>query len=265
MRSSFPVLASEKPLVFAHRGGAALVPENTMAAFEHAASLGVDGFELDVRLARDGIPVVHHDARVDRTTNLAAPLADLTAAELARLDAGYHFLPRQGHPFRGRGIGIPTLADVLRRFPDIRFIVELKGSDPALARAAIDVVRATGALDRVCLGGFSLRMLQAARAYEPRLPTGAAREEIRLALYRSWIRWSGRAAYQSFQVPQRSGRTRIVSERFIGAAHRAGLPVFVWTVNEASDMDRLLSWGVDGLISDRPDLAIAAVNRPFFA
>ncbi|MDP9322367.1 MAG: glycerophosphodiester phosphodiesterase, partial [Acidobacteriota bacterium] len=104
-------------------------------------------------------------------------------------------------------------------------------------------------------------VLRAARQYEPRIPTGASREEVRLALYRSWLRWPlGSPSYREFQVPERSGPTRIVSRRFVAHAHRAGLPVKVWTVNDPHDMRRLLEWGVDALISDRPDLAVAAVR-----
>ncbi len=106
-------------------------------------------------------------------------------------------------------------------------------------------------------------MLHAAREYEPRIPTGASKEEVRWALYRSWIRWPlGTPAYREFQVPERVGRTTVISPRFIAHAHRAGLPVKIWTVNDIDDMRRLIRWGVDGLITDRPDLAVAAVREP---
>jgi glycerophosphoryl diester phosphodiesterase len=139
-------------------------------------------------------------------------------------------------------------------------IIELKVNDPELARRAVDEVRAAGASERVTFGSFGWRVLRAVRAYEPRIPTGASREEVRLALYRSWVRWPlGSTAYRELQVPERSGPTRIISRRFIAHAHRAGVPVKVWTVNDSADMRRLLEWGVDALISDRPDLAVAAV------
>src|SRR5437879_11417257 len=104
---------STRPLVFAHRGGAALAPENTMAAFDRGLALGADGLELDVRLSRDGVVVVHHDRKLDRTTNLRGPLAGFEAHELARADAGYGFGHRDANPFRGLGIGIPRLDSVL--------------------------------------------------------------------------------------------------------------------------------------------------------
>ena len=231
-------------------------PENTIPAFDNGIALGADGLEFDVRLSRDGVVVVHHDATLERTTNGTGPLAALTADELARLDAGFHF-----NGFRGQAGGVPRLEDVLRRYRDARCIIELKVNEPDLAYRTIDAVRAADALDRVSLGSFGTRVLRAAREYEPRLPTGSSQEETRLALYRSWIRWPvRRPPYREFQVPERSGSTRVVSPRFVRYAHEAGLQVRVWTIDDESDMRRLLSWRVDGLISDRPDIAVQVVK-----
>src|SRR3984957_17574112 len=116
--NSHPFLSSSWPLVFAHRGGGALAPENTCAAFDRGLALGADGLELDVRLSRDGIVVVHHDRTLDRSTHLRGPLAGFEADELARADAGYRFGLRDARPFRGSGIGIPRLDWVLDRYPD---------------------------------------------------------------------------------------------------------------------------------------------------
>jgi glycerophosphoryl diester phosphodiesterase len=244
-----------RPLVFAHRGGSALRPENTELAFDHGLSLGADGLEFDVHLSRDGVVVVHHDATLDRTTNARGPLAALTADELARVDAGYH-MPG----YRGHASGIPTLRGVLRRYASCRILIEMKVNEPELARRTIDEIRVAGAVDRAALGSFGTRVLRAARAYEPRIATGASREETRLALYRSWCRWPVRKPpYKAFQVPEMAGRTRVVSPRFVRDAHQAGVRVDVWTVDEEADMRRLLSWGVDGIISDRPDVAVRVV------
>ena len=250
--------------MFAHRGGSALAPENTIAAFDHGLSLGADGLELDVHLSRDGRVVVHHDRTLDRTTDATGRVADRTADELARVDAGYSFRPDQGHPFRGRGIGVPTLADVLGRYRDVPIIIELKMNVPELARATLDVVRSAGALGRVCLGSSGWRVLREVRRLEPVVATSAAREEVRWALYRSWCRWPigprSRVCYQGYQVPEWAGRTRVVSRRFVDIAHRAGLGVQVWTVDTESDARRLLGWGVDGLITDRPDVIVPLVR-----
>ena len=250
--------AHRRPLVFGHRGGSGLAPENTIAAFDAGVASGADGLELDVRLSKDGVVVVHHDRRLERTTDLHGEVAQFTAAELSRADAGYHFQgDRGGWPYRGTGVGIPSLRSVLDRYPDRRIIVEMKVNHPTMAVASIAVIRAAGAMERVCLGAFGLRVIRAARQIEPAIATSAAREEVRWALYRSWCRWpASRCRYAGYQIPEGSGRTRIVSPRFIRDAHRAGLGVQVWTVNTEETARRLLGWGVDALITDRPDLVV---------
>ena len=252
---------SERPLVYAHRGGALLRPENTIVAFDYGIACGADGLEFDVHLSRDGIVVVHHDDTLGRTTGAPGRVADRTADELAALDAGFTFqvmgdgAPR--FPYRGLGIGIPRLRDVLARYPTARCIIELKGNEPELARRTIDEIRRASAVERTALGSFYWRVLNAARAYEPRIPTGASQEETRWALYRSWVGWPlGRTRYREFQVPERMGLNTIVTPRFISHAHRAGLPVKIWTVDAEADMRRLIGWGADAIISDRPDTAV---------
>ena len=237
-----PFFSSSRPLVFAHRGGSALAPENTIAAFDHGLALGADGLELDVHLSRDGVVVVHHDRLLERTTALRGPIAARGAEELRRA-------------------AVPSLAEVLARYREQRIIVELKVNSAALAAATIDAIRRAGAVDRVCLGSFGLRVLRAARAIEPAIATSGAREEVRWALYRSWCRWPvSRVGYAGYQIPERSGRTRVVSPRFVEDAHDAGLGVQVWTVDTEDAARRLLGWGVDALITDRPDVIVPLVK-----
>lgn len=251
------------PLVYAHRGGAALRPENTLAAFDHGMACGADGLELDVHLSRDGIVVVHHDDTLERTTNGRGKLAALTAAELAAIDAGCRFRDDLGiTAYGGKGFGIPTLHDVLLRYPAAQLIIELKSSGPRLARAVVDEVRAAGAIERTAVGSFYPSALRAVREYEPRLATGAAKNETRWALYRAWLGWPlGSTTYREFQVPERAGLTPIVTPRFVRHAHRAGLAVKVWTVNDAAAMRRLLDYGVDAVITDRPDVARSVIDK----
>jgi len=258
-----PFFAAPRPLVIAHRGGSGLAPENTLAAFDAGLASGADGLELDVRLSRDGVVVVHHDASLDRTTSGRGPVSAFSADELARVDAAVSFGADAGFPFRGQGIGVPTLSDVLGRYRDVRVIIELKLDAAELAEAAVAAVRRAGAVDRVCFGAFSTRALRVVRALEPAVATSAAREEVRWALYRSWCRWPiRRHAFDGFQVPESVGATRVVSPRFVRAAHRAGLGVQVWTVDAEADARRLLAWGVDALITDRPDVLVPLVASP---
>ena len=154
--------------MFGHRGGSRLAPENTIAAFDRAVAEGVDGLELDVRLSKDGQVMVCHDARVDRTSNTTGAIADMTANELARVDAGYRFASGAlSYPFRWRGFGVPTLAEVLARYPRHPFIVEMKDNTRAMAEATVAVIRAAGAPDRVCLGAFPNAVMRHARRHAP--------------------------------------------------------------------------------------------------
>ena len=257
-----PFFAVSGPLAIAHRGGAGLAPENTIPAFDHGLSLGADGLELDVHLSRDGVVVVHHDRTVDRTTNLRGPLGEFTADELGRADAAYAFSPGTGCPFRDRGIGIPTLAAVLRRYRDTRIIVEMKVNSAEMAQATVQAVRSADAVERVCLGSFGWRVLRETRAIEPAIATSAAREEVRWALYRLRWRWPAfRARYHAYLVPEVSKGTRVVSPRFVTGAHRVGLRVQVWTVDAEDVARRLIGWGVDALITDRPDVIVPLVRQ----
>jgi glycerophosphoryl diester phosphodiesterase len=256
--------SSPRPLVFAHRGGCALGPENTLAAFDAGLAAGADGLEIDVHLSSDGVPVVHHDDTLDRTTDASGPVAARSAAELSRLNAACRFT---GSRVSGAALdpalcGVPSLADVLRRYPDARIIVEMKVDSAAMGLAVAREVRACGAVARVCAAGYGIACLRAIREALPHAATSASHPEVRCALHRSWLGWPvRRPAYAGYQVPEFAGRIRVVSPRFIRHAHAHNLKVQVWTVDEPRDMRRLLDWGVDALISNRPDLARAEVEK----
>jgi glycerophosphoryl diester phosphodiesterase len=249
---------TSRRLVFAHRGGCALGPENTIAAFDLGLAAGADGLELDVHLSADGVVVVCHDDTLERTTGTSGLLRLRTAAELGGVDAGCRFEDGAGgYPFRNRKIGVPTLREVLHRYPRIPLIVEMKVDSAEMGRAVAAEVRDAGAHDRVCAAGYGQRALDAVRAALPALPTSACHPEVRMAVYRSLAGWPVRQVpYAMYQVPERAGVIRVVSPRFLRHAHDAGLRVQVWTVDEEADMRRLLDWGIDGLISNRPDVAV---------
>jgi glycerophosphoryl diester phosphodiesterase len=245
-----------RPMVYAHRGGAALAPENTLVACETGLAAGADGLELDVRLSADGVAVLLHDPTLDRTTAATGPVDRLTAAELAALDAGCRFERDGAFPFAGRGIGVPPLRDVLARHRQVPLIVELKSADPGLARAVVEEIHAAGAAGRVTVGSFQKGALDAVRALDPAIRTGADTDEVRGGLDGV----AGRPVFDAFQVPEVFAGMRVVTPEFIARAHEAGVTVMVWTVNAEDDMRRLLDWGVDGLITDRPDLAVPIVR-----
>ena len=229
-----------------------------MPAIDNGMRLGADGLEIDTQLSADGIAVVIHDRTLDRTTDRTGPVQALTANELAGVDAGFHFKIDDAYPFRGQGIGVPRLGAVLARHRDARIIIEMKGGEPELARAVAAEIRRADAVDRVCVGSFHQGSIDTIRAEHPEIVTSASQEEARWTLHRSWVRWpfvSGQP-YFAFQVPEYAGRLRVMSPAFVRQVHKQGQVVQVWVVNERRDILRLLDWGVDGIISDRPDIAI---------
>lgn len=255
-----PYLTHVRPLFFAHRGGSLLAPENTLAAFENGTSLGADALELDIQQTRDGELVVIHDTTVDRTTDGAGPVAGYTLDELRRLDAGYRYTPDGGrtYPFRGQGIAIPTLREVFERFPKLRINIDLKQSNEERERRLWALLQDLGAEDRalVASGEEHAPIVRFRRISGGRVATSASGQEVRnfvLACACGGSRWL-RPPYDALQVPETYRGIRIVSPRTLNAAHRLGLDTHVWTVDDAPTMRRLLAWGVDGLMSDRPDV-----------
>lgn len=259
-----PYLQGDRPLVLAHRGGADLAPENTMAAFQNAVDLGVDILELDVHTTADGTVVVIHDESVDRTTDGTGAVHDFTLADLRQLDAGYEFSPDNGQtfPFRGQGIGIPTLEEVFAAFPDMRINVEIKQSDPPIEAAVLEVIERAGAQQRVLVGSEYDDVMARFRSLAPDIATSAATNEVRNFYLAQLLRVSAiyRPLADAFQVPEYSGSTHVVTPSFVDAAHHHGVKVHVWTVNDAETMQRLLDIGVDGIITDRPDVALEVVG-----
>lgn len=256
------LLSLDAPVVIAHRGGSRLRPENTLEAFANACALGVDAVECDVHLSADGEPVVIHDDRLDRTTDQEGAVRERTAASLAALDAGARFVDALGaRPYLGQGIGVPTLAEVLALVADRPVVVEIKGTDPGTAERALDVIRNAGALSRVVLGGFSHDVVGRVRTVAPAVPTSASRTEVQAALRRAWFGIAPRrTGYDLFQMPTRLAGRSILTRGFVRVARRAGVPVQAWIVDDPAEMRTLLTWGVTGLISDRPDLAVAVVR-----
>jgi glycerophosphoryl diester phosphodiesterase len=228
----------------AHRGGSKLRPENTMAAFDHAVSIGVDAIELDVHLSRDGHAVVIHDPTLNRTTTGTGPVADFSAEELLAFN-------------------VPTLKSVLERHREMPFMIELKQEAPEMIRAVARAVDESHAGERVSFGSFSHAALTLLRATGWVL-TSASVPEVTSALIRSkcFLRPSRSRAYQLFQIPEiTSTGTRVVTPRFVKLARAAGLPVQVWVVDTAADVQRLLGWGVTGFITDRPDVVMNALRQ----
>ncbi len=260
-----PFLDLPRPWLIAHRGGAGLAPENTLAAFDAGARCGAACLELDVRSTRDGAVAVFHDADTARITGEPGSVEARSAAELSRLDAGFAFSPDGGRsfPFRGRGVRVPLLAEVLTRHPALRVNVEAKSADAGLADALVAEVRRAGAVERVCLGSEIDGQARRLRRLLPEachfLPGGAATRHV-LAAKLGLSRLVTEDGWDCAELPLRARGLEVASARVVRHFHRRGMPVFVWTVDEEAAMRRLLAAGVDGIMTDRPDV-LARVIR----
>lgn len=254
-----------RPLVMAHQGGADLAPSNTMAAFRNAAQMGVDVLELDVHTTKDGVVVVIHDATVDRTTNGVGSVHDLTLSELQKLDAGYRFSPDNGQtfPFRGQGVAIPTLQEVLSVFPALRINIEIKQANPPMEQAVAELIQQASAQNRVLVVASNQDVIERFRALMPDVATGASESEVRGFFYAQTLRVSAfyRPTADALQVPENFGNIQVLSPHFVQAAHACEVAVHAWTINDPEAMRRLLAMGVDGIITDRPDLALEVLGR----
>ncbi|MDA3949833.1 MAG: glycerophosphodiester phosphodiesterase [Spirochaeta sp.] len=256
----FRGLPDDRPLVIAHRGGAALMPENTLVSFANGYALGADILEMDVHATADGVPVVIHDATVDRTTDGSGAVDSFTVAELRRLDAAYRFSPADDpdtFPLRGAGIVVPTLREVFAAFPDAHMIVEIKERNTDLADEMISLVREFDRVEQTVLASFHHEMLTYFRTNEPNAPSHGSEKETIPFLISSWLFLAGVISpeYHALMLPPTQGPLPVITRRLLTAAARRNVRVYAWTINDPDDMQILIERGVDGLITDRPDLA----------
>ncbi|MCA1737011.1 MAG: glycerophosphodiester phosphodiesterase [Actinobacteria bacterium] len=241
-----------------------LWPENTSFAFDQAAALGVELFETDLRVTADGALICFHDATLDRTTNGQGLTAKSMLAEVAALDAGYRHRYEDRFPFRSQGCAVPTFEAVVERFPQAGFIVDLKadGTEEPLAR----LIEERHLRQRVIVGSFSDQRLGRFRELtRGMVATSTAPNETMRAIVasRSGGRWNPfSASTVAMQVPVSWYGVPVVTRRLVELAHRWDRLVHVWTINETSEMDRLFELGVDEIITDRPDLALALLSPP---
>lgn len=237
---AFPFLDWPGPLAFAHQGahGPGGPAENTLAAFEAAVALGYRYLETDAHATADGVLVAFHDDRLDRLTDRAGAIGELPWRQVsaARVRAG--------------GEGVPLLEEVLCSWPDVRVNIDPKHD--AAVEPLIDLIRRTRAVERVCIGAFSDRRLARVRAaLGPALCTSMGPRQVARLVSAARGLPSGRFSAACVQVPVRRGPVPLVTPRLIAAAHDRGLQVHVWTINDPTEMHRLLDMGVDGIMTDR--------------
>jgi len=234
-------------LAFAHRGGTEDWPENTMAAFQSAVDLGYRYVETDAYATRDGVLLAFHDDVLDRVTDRTGTVAALDYREVRQARIASR------HP-------IPLIEDVLGAWPDLRVNIDPK-HDGAVA-PLIDVIRRTGALDRVCVGSFSgARLRRLRHAFGPSLCTSMGPREVACLRISSWGLPCGSFAGACAQIPPNYHGVALVDVRLVSAAGARGLQVHVWTIDDEAEMERLIALGVHGIMTDRPRLLKAVLER----
>lgn len=261
---SVTYLDGPRPRLFAHRGASGTAPENTLEAFAEGLEAGADRLELDVHATADGEIVVFHDETLERTTNGSGLVRERTLAELKKLDAGYNFVDESGRfAWRGRGVRIATLAEVLEQFPDTPLNIELKYDGGKEVEAFYDVVDAHRARDRVLVAAFEDPIIQRLRDVGGKVISSLSAAEV--AQFVGGCLTDTLHGYvapgQALQVPPKHEEVEIVTPMFVEAAHRYGMEVHVWTINDEAEMERLLDLGVDGLMSDFPKRAFEVYRR----
>ncbi|MFQ5555849.1 MAG: glycerophosphodiester phosphodiesterase [Acidimicrobiia bacterium] len=258
---SHPYLRLEHPIRLAHRGSRVLWPENTMVAFQGAVDLGYRYIELDVRATLDDVVVVYHDQTLERVTNGAGRVRDWRYSELLELDAAYHFDPEGGYPSRGRGVRVPTLEEVLHTYPGVHFNIDLK--DARIEWLVAEIVRKLDRTGSTLVGSFwDRRTALYRRILGPEAATSAGPASAGAMWAASRIGRTVRLPPVAYQLPF-DARVAPIDRKLVDAIHAAGAQLHVWTVNEAGDMRRMLDLGVDGVVTDRPDVLRSVVrDRP---
>lgn len=255
-----------RPLVIAHQGGEELWPSNTMYAYERAVALGVDMLEMDLHVTADGALVLMHDETVDRTTDGTGLLEEMSLAQVKALDAGYYWTADDGQtfPFRGQGITVATLEEVFQAFPDMPMNIEIKLVEHVpVVEPFCQMIRQHNMQDKVLVASFHQDALDQFRAACPEVSTSTTQDEVISFFVRHalGLAASFSPAAQAVQVPEYRSGLHIVTPGFIDDAHSRGMDVHVWTVNQAADMQRMIDLGVDGIITDRPDILLELLGR----
>lgn len=255
-----------EPVVLAHRGDSARFPENTMAAFESAVNMGVHVIETDVHLSSDGEVVIWHDETLERMSGDSRKINEMEWEEIREINAGYAFTPDRGrtYPYRNSPVRPVLLEELLIRFPDMRFNVDLKDRNPRLAERHASILQELNCIARVVTASFHKSTLDYFRSILPQAPTSCTSAEVvkLILLYRSGLLTLPlKLKKRVLQVPEYSGRLRILTPGFVKYLHRKGLKVQVWTVNEEREMARFLDMGVDGIFTDRPALLLDCLKK----
>ncbi|MFJ8234477.1 glycerophosphodiester phosphodiesterase [Ureibacillus sp. NPDC094379] len=269
-REGKDILQFERPIVLAHRGGLQLAPEHTMIAFEKAYELGVDGFEIDIRLTKDEEIIVFHDDTVNRTTNGFGYVKDFTLKELKELNAGFYFEDLEGNtPYKEDQISIVTLRELLVTFPDTYVNIDMKDDPDTYEGSLIPsklwrLIEELGVEDRVVVTSFYSEQIDRFNLYaQNHVALGAGENDVRKAFtaFSSQFRHLYHPKVDVFQIPTKSGVFSLDSSKFISFLNNLNIPVHYWVINDEETMRRLIENGAQGIVTDRPDLAVPLLKE----
>ena len=255
----FEELCERYPVRIAHRGASKEAPENTLPAIRLAlAKYRVDLVEVDLQSSREGVPVVFHDPTLERTTNGRGRVSQHSLSELKTLDAAYFFDPagKGEFPYRGKGVRVPTLEEMLREFPEVRFCLEIKEKSPEAAKRVVEIIRRTPRYAPLVIGSFHRAVTQALRPFASDwIKTTFSRRDVigaYLAFRFRWKRYTPPARYAAIPTTGFGGRVRLDDSKWIEFLHEKGVRVFYWTIDDPAEMKALLQKGADGLLSNDP-------------
>jgi glycerophosphoryl diester phosphodiesterase len=255
-----------RPLIMAHRGDPSAAPENSRLSMESALKVGVDFLETDVRMTKDEQLILFHDADLLRTTGSAGRVQDYSLDELRKIDIGYNYtIDGTSYPFRGKGHRVVTIEEAFEGYPDAKFTVDIKDSDPRAPVLLAKAIMNSNRLDSVIVASFIPPQMMRFRELVPNALTSAHPGEVRNFVLgvrlRAVNRFARRIQYHAFHVPIKYGPLRVVNSRFVEEAHKRGIAVQVWTINDREEMEWLIDLGIDGIFTDEPMLMRAVLSE----
>ncbi|MBU9713784.1 glycerophosphodiester phosphodiesterase [Evansella tamaricis] len=264
-RPEKPFFEKDRPLVIAHQGGEHLAPSNTIEAFQQAVDMGVDALEFDIHMTSDGHLVAIHDNTVDRTTDGTGRVNDLTLEEIKSLDAGHYFQNLHGeYNYRGMGVTIPTVIELFETFPEERWVIEIKATnDPEfhlpISEKLWSLIQQYGLEDNVLIASFDQEINATfSEISDGRVAMSGGRSEITkfVIFHKLFLNSLYRPKVDAVQIPTEESIFNLKDRKLLRGAHRRGMDVHYWTINDKETMKELIDLGADGIITDRPDLLI---------
>ncbi|MEH7503352.1 glycerophosphodiester phosphodiesterase [Neobacillus drentensis] len=261
---------NNRPLVIAHQGGELLAPSNTMAAFTNAVNMGVDVLETDLYITKDGYLVAIHDPTVDRTTNGHGKISDMTLKEIQKLDAGYHFKDLQGnYSYRGKGVYIPTAEEMFQSVGNVRIELEIKDDNPPKRLDEISaklwaLIKQYHMEDKILVASFDQDILNTFEKYaKGRVATSAGKQEVKsfVVFHKFFLRNLYTPQVDAFQIPTEDSGFDLTDKKLIDGAHRRGMQIHYWTIDDPKAMKKLIDAGADGILTNRPDLLMELLEK----